>query len=446
MTLSSTQKTILNHASRQAICSCMSRVQHHWTQSLWLSNRSRYRNDCIGQIDRDSPDRQTWTPTHIHLSDYIAASSITHCFDGWSYLGRAVDAELEGDPDTARHLGYYAELRAAMALRAGDGIGVFKNKHVVVGATGRCRCLRSEPTHSFTWKALQHWAASSAGVNTLQESVRPGGVPLREWLAHYPASVNFIATSWLKQWGLDLSRLADDREARNIASYRPTAFTSPGPTTVQDTVDSVAMFWEMCEPGATGGFPVLDRHLLRRGVELVFKASHGRSRLQAPRRYENDIKAMLHGVAPAELSEVQWERFLNYQDGQGTPRILTDANATSGPEHPDHSKEVLARAALLLRVATGSAANILSNITSFGGTELEFWWSGDSVRRRLWPEGSPPATFADLWIDVKEAADSVVTWLQATQQPCHYSLWDERGKEAATLATAERVALWGFGL
>ena len=39
---------------------------------------------------------------------------------------------MAGDPDAARHLGYYAELRATMSILAGDGIGVFQNKHIIV--------------------------------------------------------------------------------------------------------------------------------------------------------------------------------------------------------------------------------------------------------------------------------------------------------------------------
>lgn len=446
MAFKTAQLTVLQKADRTAIKHCMTRIQQHWADSRWLAARNRYRSDCLGQIDRDSPNPQVWTPTHTQLSDYIAASAVTHSFDGWSFLGRALDAELAGDPDSARHLGYYAELRAAMALLAADGIGVFNNKHVVVDAQGRCHRVGGGRTHHFTWEVLQLWASSAAGVDALLDSIQPGGVPLREWLNHYPASVNFIATSWLRQWGLDLARLADDREARNLASYRPTAFTSPGPKDAVDTVGAVSRFWEMCEPGALGGFPVLDRHLLRRGVELAFVNSHGRTRRQARSRYENDVKAMLHGVAPTELSVEQWVQFLNYEDVEADSRLLDDAGGRSKPTHLNHSKEVLARAALLLRVATGSVADLLRGVTVAGGSELEFWWSSRAVRRRLWPEGSPPNAFADLWLDVRDAADAVTDWTQGNGSLCHHGLWSDHGNEASALATTERVALWGLGL
>jgi len=426
----------------------MARVQQYWSQQQWLAARNRYRRDCIDQIERDAPDKATWTPVHKHLSDYIAASSILHCFDGWSYLGRGLDAELAGDPDSARHLGYYAELRAAMALLAGEGIGVFKSKHVVTDSGSRCHCLRGGRTHEFAWEALEHWAASPAGVSTIQTVIRPGGLSLQEWLTHYPGGTSFVATNWLTQWGLDLARFADDRAARNISSYRPTAFTSPGPTPVIDTIDAVCRFWEIWEPGSLGGFPVLDRHLLRLGIEMTFRNAHAyrKTRLQAKRKYESDVQAMLWNVSPRELSQAQWETFLTYSDQPAIPQLFADAAATDGPDQARHSKQVLARAALLLRVATGSVDDLLTDITD-PREDLRFWWSDGSVRRKLWLAGSEPTSFSDLWQDAKVAIDTIRSWLAgAAGQLCHYRLWNEQSAAASSLASAERVALWGLRL
>jgi len=453
MALHSSVQAALSNASRAAIERRMSRIQRYWKGSRWLTLKNRYRSDSIGQLKQDAPDSTTWAPNHGHLADYVAASAITHCFDGWSYLGRALEAELSGDPDIARHLGYYAELRAAMALLAADGIGIFDRKHVVVNNSGQCECIRSGGTaHVFIWEVLQWWASDTRGYDRLQDAIQPGALPLRDWLSHYPGSARFVSTRWLEQWGLDLSRLTEDREARNLASYRPTAFTSAGPKAISDTLQSITRFWEMCEPGAVGGFPVLDRHLLREGIKLVFDAKPSRTGSRAAdnyandKRYKSDVEAMLGGVTPSEFSSEQWKRFLSYEDDAEIPKILMDAGATAGPTHPDHSKQVLARAALLLRVATGSAANLLSSITSTSNNELAFWWSGESVRRCLWQESSPPDRFADLWLDIKEATESINTWLQTASNPCRHSLRNELALETATLATTERVALWGLKL
>src|SRR4051794_23369664 len=110
MALSLAQQATLNTASRPAVRGAFSGVRQHWPTKQWLSARNRYRDDSVKRIREDTrPGKRL---VHLHMGQYIAASSITHCFDGWSYFARAVDAELSGDPDAARHLGYYAELRA----------------------------------------------------------------------------------------------------------------------------------------------------------------------------------------------------------------------------------------------------------------------------------------------------------------------------------------------
>lgn len=441
--LNNADQGVLSNADRGAIGKCISQVEKHWSGSRWLTTDNPYRSNAIKQISEDL--KPQWNPNHRDLSEYIAASAIGHCFDGWSYLGRALEAELSGDPDAARHLGYYAELRAAMALLAGDGIGVFDKKHVIVNSRGKCECLPSNnSTHVFTWKALNWWASNGVGQNTLQLAIRPGSLPLRDWLSQYPGSTKFVSTHWLREWGLDISRLANDREARNLASYRPTIFTSPGPTPVKDTLDTITKFWELCEPSPDGGFPVLDRYLLRYIIHSVATAEKYKKKIAKKR--EQNIRVMLSKINPKDLSEAQWQGFLTCEYDPETPKLLKDASGTEDPTNPNHSKEVLARATLLLRVATGSAANLLRDFTSSARTGLNFWWSGSSVQRRLWPTNNPPDQFSELWQDVEEASGSVLNWMQSTIDHSYYDLWRNQSNATAMLATAERVALWGLRL
>ena len=68
------------------------------------------------------------------LAEYIACSIPLHLADGWTFLARGLDAIKAGDSDSAIHMAYYAELRAAMSLLAGDGVGVFRSRHVAIEA------------------------------------------------------------------------------------------------------------------------------------------------------------------------------------------------------------------------------------------------------------------------------------------------------------------------
>ena len=435
-------KEKLSNANRSAIREIMHRLTKHWKAGHWLSSCNPYRKDCISQIRNDiEPGKKLG---HIHLSEYVGASAIVHCFDGWSYLGRSLESEMAGDPDTARHLGYYAELRAAMSVLASEGIGVFRDKHILVTGPRECAVLHGiGSTHDFVWYALKIWAESGVDADAVFRSIRPGGLPLSEWLEQFSTGHKFVAIDWLRQWGLDLSRLTDDRDARNFASYRPTAFTSPGPRSISDTMKTILQFWEMCDPGASGGFPVLDRYLLRRGLESLVQ---GQSRSQKA-LYEKKLELMLASISPRDQPANGWRKFLSYENLTDTPEIIHDANSQDDPYHPDHSKQVLARATLLLRVATGCSADLLNAAGPNIENDLKFWRSSPSVRRRLWSESDPLPESIDLWSDVDEASNSIDQWFeQHGPSASHHALWTDQAFEVSTLATAERAFLWGVGL
>ena len=156
MALTTTQRTGLRNrlgkASGPAIRDAMPRLMEHWRVQSWLCNKNIYRQNVIDLINAGG------VLEHAHLSEYVAASAVVHSFDGWSYLSRALEAEMAGDPDSARHLGYYAELRAAMSMLASGGIGVFDRQHVVVRDSQECEIFKSDGTHVFAWQALEIWA------------------------------------------------------------------------------------------------------------------------------------------------------------------------------------------------------------------------------------------------------------------------------------------------
>lgn len=449
MAFSYQNEQTLKTASRSAIRNVIPRLQKHWesSRSSWLSHKNSYRKDVVQKIKKAL--EQGKGLVHSHLSEYVAASAVIHCFDGWSYLGRALEAEMAGDPDAARHLGYYAELRAAMSLLASEGIGVFNDKHIIVTEAGKCESLPGIRTHEFAWEALKIWAQSSKSIDTVFRIIKPESLPLRDWLDQFSAGTHFILSKWLQQWGLDLSRLADDRSARNLASYRPSAFVSAGPKSIDETMESIWQFWEICDPKASGGFPVLDKQLLRISLELIFKNKHGQSPRRARRIYRGEIQKMLDSLRPTGNSPDYWMRFLNCEIEEKTSGIVSDANGTDDPSHLNHSKQVLARATLLLRVATGSAADLLEEAGNDVRTNLNFWWHSASVRRRLWAESHPPLSFQDLWVDIDDAMDATRQWVESNGNggsTCHYNFWATHATAASRLATAERAFLWGIGL
>ena len=437
----------LSLADGSHVRAAMIRLTSEFGAGRWLGRSNPYGTDPVGairnQVQPGPPLR------HRKLVDYVAVSAILHCFDGWSYLGRALQAEMACDPDSARHLGYYAELRAAMAVLASAGIGVFNWKHIVVCGTGAChRIDNGGGTHQFVWKALEYWADAQA-KDVLLRVIRLGGVPISDWLNQFhSASVNALAADWLKTWGLDLKRYADDRKARNTASYRPTALESTGPRQIDGTMRSVVQLWRGLEPTGSAVFHDLDQHLLRHMLELVFRNGHryGRSVRQARRQYLRRVNRMLIGLPLTDVARRTFRTFLDPVPPKSTSGLLSDARGTLPSGHIDHSKQLIARATLLLRLSTGCARELLDGATTEPRDMLRFWWSEPAVRRRLWQEKTPPMLFSDLWEDVSEALNGVETWLEGPETAKGaYDFWNERATEAAILSTTERICLWGLG-
>ena len=111
----SLDEAALSKASRDAVCDAVFDLSAQWDGKSWLAVCNPYRSDAIGRV-RDAYEKaKTRKKGEIEepdLVDYIAVSAFVHCFDGWTFLARALESELAGNPGVAMHLAYYAELRA----------------------------------------------------------------------------------------------------------------------------------------------------------------------------------------------------------------------------------------------------------------------------------------------------------------------------------------------
>jgi len=213
-------------ASRSAIANTFQSLYSDITYKEWLHNND-YSVDTTTKIEDHF---RTNSINSIDLCKYIAASIPTHCMDGWGFLGRAIHCVVRGDTNTARHLAYYAELRAAMSLLASAGIGVLNNTHVVIDNNGHAHKFHFDRlgTHPFTWLALENWSSTQQAANLLGDIIKVNSVSLRDWLNEFMATgiLAPLASDWLSSWGLDLNILNNDRDARNIVSYRPSHITN----------------------------------------------------------------------------------------------------------------------------------------------------------------------------------------------------------------------------
>jgi hypothetical protein len=382
------------------------------------------------------------------LAQYITASAALHCIDGWSYLGRAIDAVTHGDSDSSRHLAYYAELRAALSLLAAEGIGIFNQRNFVVESAGTCSLIpRNRTTHEITWLALEYWANLRRSSRLIGQIVNPGGTNLGDWLDAFGVgpAVHPLGRRWLKTWGLDLRLLSEDRDARNEASYRPSRIRSRAELSAFDSALAANQVWEFCEP-ATSRFETLDRYLLRRSLETLFTATTQLTPSGSPDVFESRILQMLDDLTVDGSEEEMWVNFLTRRTDSDDAALLVDADEISEFTDPRHHLQVISRATLLLRVATGASARLLSD-ARINTEDLKFWWEPLGRDRGLWPPADPPEELIELWNDADTARKDFADWRSdPASADSFYDLRRRQANAIAVLSECERIAFWGLGL
>ncbi len=448
-TLNTNQKALLRRASEKAISGTLGRLKKNLRFNRWITASNPYRANPIRMLLTAPPSDPG------ALAQYIAASCPVHAADGWAYLGRAIGCHIRGDRFGARHLGYYAELRAGMSLLAGQGVGIFDRHHVIIDEFGAAHRLpkftggRWPGTHQIVWLALSHWADLVRSADTVSSTVTIGGHGLLDWLQQFAAATNVrvIAKKWLRNWGLDLQRLADDRDARNEASYRPTRLSSGQPLGMLAGASVIREMWATWEPRTANPFETLDRYLLRLSLEEAFRGPTGIEPANDPTGFAARVEATLVGLGFSGGVLTAWRDFLTRSADPHDPSILRHAAGSNATSSPWHHVEVMARATLLLRLSTGVAARLLVE-ADLDRAALAFWWQSLGEEAGLWEPGAEPTQFTDLWADVEDACGALEQWEgSATGSRMSYAgCQADQASSIIVLGQCERAALWGLGL
>lgn len=440
-TLSRDSKDKLRDASRVGVEAAMSQLKPFLERKSWVGSTNRYRINTTERLrSHKVPDHST------HLARYIAASAPLHCADGWSFVASAVQAHLEADYHRARHLAYYAELRAAMSILAAEGVGIFRNAHYCIETDGSVPLIPGrKQTHEMAWLALRHWSGLDRAADRLSQVIAPNGRELGDWLDGFglPIAQRVVAPSWLRTWGLDLKEAAEDQEARNNSSYRPSAIGLDPELTPQESVKRISELWDLLEPAGIS-FPKLDACLLRLSIERGFFARHGRSPGQEPAAFTAGLNRMFTMLAINDPLKTTWERFLRRIDQPDDPWLVKLASAPRKVNDPLRHLEMIGRAVLLLRIATGSNAVLLAS-NGIDRQNLEFWWGRLGARRGLWEASKLPTSVSDNWVDVQDAIKEVTAWQTANPTASYQKFRGECANPVRTLTRFELPCLWGYG-
>ena len=405
--LKDSDRICLETASPAGIVKHLVRLERHVQHGRWLGTRNVYRLDPIGRISAGSKEPSRRRP--LQLADYVAASSPLHLWDGWSYLGLALHAHMHGSVDHAKHLAYYAELRAAMALLASQGVGIFKDKHCVIDSDGKVSYLSGNSTHVATWLYLENWADGTNAPLLLSRMLRPQSHPVTDWLEEFPRAGAWrpLGTDLLLGMGLDLRRMTDDRNARNEASYRPTGLVASQSKSPQADVDFLVEMIRLLEPGGSPGeFTTLDMYLFRRIIERAFEAGRGTSPVQKPQEYQTAVAAMVSKLIPPSLRRTSINQFLARDALREDPRVVAESESRGDHGNENYHLQVISRASLLLRVATGAVREGFRS-ADVNLDSLRFWWQNAGIKQGLWHSAPPTIDSSELWQDIGEALEDI---------------------------------------
>lgn len=82
---------------------------------------------------------------------------------------------------------------------------------------------QNSTTHRFTWLCLDYWASRPSSGQLFTSVVKPYGRNLGDWLVPLGGGTSITpqAGVWFWQWGMDLKKVPEDRDARNDSSYQP---------------------------------------------------------------------------------------------------------------------------------------------------------------------------------------------------------------------------------
>lgn len=445
MQLITRDQAMICAALRKDVRHTLTDIRGALDDAVWIGKRNRYATDTVQKIKAELDAGGIEKPRQ--LAQYIAASVVLHCSDGWSYLGRALAALLRGDPHRARHLAYYAELRAAMSLLASVGVGVFNNRHFIIdGKSSVAPIPKNYRTHVFVWDCLEIWGGLPSSGELFARVVKPEGKDLDDWLQPLggAAVVAAQARAWFMQWGMDLSLPHDDQFARNESSYRPDGMHKTWAVDAAQVLSFARDFWLSMEPTTASRFDSIDRYILRAASDSTYKGLTNQKAKATSPAFKAHVAKIVNGQNLDESAAERWTKFLLRTASPQDIQLMSYSQVPPTVPSETHFS-IFSRAALLLRIASGSAMELLVE-SGYSADGMGFWWGAVGNSRGMWDGTRTPDTIIDLWADIAPVLGSLDQFqanVPAADQT-FYRAANEIDPSITGLGSCERIAIWSL--
>ncbi|MCY3627720.1 MAG: hypothetical protein OXG88_08780 [Gammaproteobacteria bacterium] len=413
--------------------------------SDWLTNQPQTRNgqfhinndlsnsnfnNVVGNVDREE------------IIKVVASSGPCHCLDGWTYFSRSLSSLLSGDSHLARHLIYYAQLRAAMSLLSCNGIGIFNGFNFTVKANGEIENINTgsskTPTHKAVWEALRLWSETPDFANQFLNSIKLHGKTLETIINEvFPGSTSVpLVSKIIGKWGIDLEKLSEDHDARNISSYAPHAFNTLE-SNLPDRWNLIQLIWKGLEPSGLG-YRELDLNLLDIFLKLI---SQNRKEIYGDESNQQEI-------LPEDQNRIE-DYFSNNFSGEEYNNIDLYIVQLAGNESGDiHA--MICRALILLRLSTGVVHSVFEEASFNPDDGDQGLFDTFALDRGLWTDNPQLEDVSDLWADVSDALELLKECIDENTDSQHGFIkkmneQNYSGDQFLYLSQAERACIWGLG-
>ncbi len=384
------------------------------------------------------------------IAQYIAASIITHCYDGWNYLSRAIESFLNGDISSSIHFTYYSELRAVMSIMACNGIGIFDKRHVYFNSLMNIELLpsgrRSQlSTHGVANDLIKAWGTDLSHFHrdNILKMIKVNNRNLYDWINAITGSqaqghINTVLNDWLGMWSIDI-KLGEDQRIRNETSYRPHFKTTK--LNILDDLQDIFSIWSGLEPANSNPFNEIDKYLCRNALEQVFRMSNGQK--INTKKYQEFIEHIFDNLG--ESKDQFLFKFLLRKENKDDHILMIEAKRDIVDKKINFKKPLpmICRSILLLRLATGSAHNVLSECNIQKG-RLDFWWQAKAESIGVIDNTSTDFETIDLYSDISNAIDEIKLKMSSINSRRDAIIL--AGNEINDIKQFQRICFWGLGL
>jgi hypothetical protein len=242
---------------------------------------------------------------------------------------------------------------------------------------------------------------------------------------------------------MDLKVLSSDRDARNTSSYRPGGLPRQASIEAESVLSFVRETWSALEPSSLSSFEGIDRHILRLALESIFKGTKGKSPSDDPAGFSALVAVVLKDQdLPAHLRD-GWTGFL---ERQTTPDDLPlFKHSKEDPTSSSGHFAVISRATLMLRIASGAAAETVQ-AAGFTSSDTAFWSCGLGKGRGLSDALDPNGAATELWADIEEHLREIGDFQQkyTAADQTFFLAGTQIGQSLFGVGSCERVAIWSL--